>query len=178
MCGIIGWKGKVPEENLNLLTIESQVRGMHHIGERIVKNAGIRHCRYITSGEIHQPVRFGPVELSFNGVIDMGTKKEMEKRWGVKMRSDNDGELFLQLCNTEREMVEFISNSEISFAGIMLTDTGRLLAIRNPQRPLWKWKGMYATVLASTKDILERAGFKKTKTTELIQLEPYKLYEW
>lgn len=175
MCGIIGWKGKISELVIDKLIEQSEVRGMHHVGEIRERNSGLIHCRYITSGETNQPLFVPTTWLVFNGVIDMGTKKEIEKRWKIKMKTDNDGEIFLQLCKAHVDMMRLISDPAVSFAGIMLDYNGKLKAIRNERRPLWMWKKDRTVILASTKDILVRSGLSYQFASEL---KPYKLYEW
>jgi glutamine phosphoribosylpyrophosphate amidotransferase len=185
MCGVIGYIGKSIDKNLvERLVFESEIRGIHHTGRVTAEvlepkklrgyGNGIIHTRYCTSGKTNQPLKVKGNVLAFNGVIDMGTKKEMEKRWGIKMTTDNDGEILLQTCKTPETLLLFIKNRQCSFAGVMVMD-GRFVALRNKFRPLWMHKDKKNNVyIASTKDIFIRSGVK----TNLKELEPLKIYEW
>ena len=53
-------------------------------------NLQIYHNRYSTSGDFknhlnNQPIEIGDTSLCFNGVIDMGTKSQMEEKYQIKM---------------------------------------------------------------------------------------------
>lgn len=174
MCGVVAYIGSVNPELIDRVVYESTVRGTHHTGHKQIGNAGIYHTRYCTSGETNQPIKFGERYLAFNGVIDMGTKKEMEKRWSIKMETDNDGEIFLQKCKSAEHYEKFLrDNPMISFAGVVLTKHN-LVAIRNPHRPLWVLKQGRGLLIASTLDIFIRA---KVNGTPAI-LNPFKAYVW
>lgn len=173
MCGVIAAIGKVDHELLQTLVHESEVRGTHNTGfVKLSNKVHLYHTRYCTSGDDHQPISHGGRYLIFNGVISMGTKKQMEKQYGIKMATDNDGEVFLQLCSSPESMLEFINNPLISFAGVT-TIGKRVVALRNERRPLWQAHFKGCTYLASTKDIFKRSGIKVC-----IELEPLKVYEW
>lgn len=153
---------------------ESTVRGLHNLGKHIHPsgNAGIYHARYCTSGGDHQPIYRNDRVLAFNGVIDMGTKEEMEMRHSVTMNTDNDGELFLIKTLTFKSMIEFIDNPKITFAGLIM-DSISVVAIRNVGRPLWMYEDIDCRYFASTKDIFKRAGFNELYCEELEPLKPY-----
>jgi glutamine phosphoribosylpyrophosphate amidotransferase len=177
MCGVIAYVGTPDESLLEKLVYESYVRGTHNKGEyRTNKHSkvgcGIIHTRYCTSGETNQPLVIGSKALAFNGVIDMGTKKEIEKRWVIKMSTDNDGEIILRTCKTPKEVRDFISEITCSFAGVMIMEN-KLIALRNKYRPLWMSKVGKTIYIASTKDIFMRSGIKKCA-----ELEPLKIYQW
>lgn len=90
------------------------------------------------------------------------------------MTSDNDGEIINQKCGSNKdELKRFINKTTGSFAGLILTPSNELLAIRNPNRPLWKLNYDNAVYFASTKDIFKRVN----RAFEPTQLEPNKLYE-
>lgn len=166
------------------LAEESIVRGMHAFGFGYVERDGVRlekslhlpellyklpnklpartvfHARYSTSGDYtctvnNQPLAVEGSCLVFNGTLDMGTKQEMEAAHGVKLISENDGELAL-LAGLRGELLKFVQSSHGSFAGIMLS-RGKLYAIRNYRRPLWQWRSSAGVFFASTKDIFLRA---------------------
>jgi glutamine phosphoribosylpyrophosphate amidotransferase len=186
MCGVIGYIGHdVDQTLLDRLIYESEIRGIHdsrHWSERNkvlskykgkYNMLGIHHTRYSTSGKTSQPLVVDGKVLAFNGVIHMGTKKEMEKEFKIKMSSDNDGEILLQKCSTPERVLDFISFNKCSFAGVMLFGS-RFVAMRNECRPLWMHKTSNEVIIASTRDIFIRAGVSKNLT----QLDPLKIYEW
>lgn len=175
MCGIIAYKGKVKPDVLRKIVYESGARGLHNFGShfKTEKEAGIIHARYVTSGEANQPLEHDGRWMAFNGVINMGTKEEMEAEYGLELKTDNDGEVMLQLCKTPSEAVDFLKKSRATFAGVWLEDD-KLVALRNPGRPLWVHHSPEAVIIASTRDIFKRAGI----TENVAPLEPYRVYEW
>lgn len=163
---------------------ESKVRGLHsfglaHVDEHAVSVVRahslelitdtfepvfptVAHCRYSTSGDWHvlgncQPIVVGDLALSFNGVIHMGTKEEYEREFDVQCESDNDGEIFLRRLIAGQDPAEFVREMKGSFAGAWLRG-GELWIGRNERRPLWRCESGGATWVASTQDILRRAG--------------------
>jgi len=141
------------------------------------EQAVIAHCRYSTSGDWqdmsnNQPIVVGANALVFNGVIHMGTREEMEREFGVTLSTYNDGEVFLRLMERAQNEMTVHSTELIhlavpemivkslagSFAGLVLQPFGRIIAIRNERRPLWRAEAGGATWFASTQDILHRAG--------------------
>lgn len=165
------------------LVRQSKIRGLHSFGFSWYENGQIQckkyfqnefrdikipdsntiifHNRYSTSGDFrlhqnNQPIQINDLALAFNGVIDMRTKKEMESYYGIKMQTENDGELVLTLSNGDpEEMVKFISDRG-SFSGLLLQG-GDLYAFTNGRRPLYLLEEDGSTFLASTKDIFKRA---------------------
>jgi glutamine phosphoribosylpyrophosphate amidotransferase len=180
-------------ETLKRVFIESKIRGMHAYGYAAIqdghlmehKSNGLKsllvtiekptrligHCRYSTSGDYkdmnnNQPLRFGEEYLVFNGVIDMRTKVEMEAAYGIKMNSDNDGEIMLQTPNRTG-----LLKSGITFSGLTL-NSHALAFFRNEGRPGYKATRHGATYIASTADILRRC------LLEPEPLNPHEVYEW
>ncbi len=175
MCGIIGYVGEIDDELLARLEHESKVRGLHTFYGYYSKRIGIAHCRYSTSGEDPQPIQMDDgLIFCFNGVIDMRTKKEMEKAWGIKMATDNDGEIILQLAKTPQQSLEFLKHNPCSFAGLWQYG-GTLVAIRNAHRPLWCWDDGKVVILVSTADILKRSGLS---LQHAYLLNPLEIYKW
>lgn len=133
----------------------------------------VAHCRYSTSGDwrdLHncQPIRVRHYALAFNGVIDMGTKQEMEKRWDVTLESDNDGEIFLRRLLSGQDAGEFVDEISGSFAGVWIDfRQNRMYAGRNARRPLWVAKQHSAVWYFSTRDIGLRAGIAREKIREV-----------
>ena len=175
MCGVVGYVGSVNPELVKRVVEESKVRGLHNLGKFEVNGAGIYHTRYCTSGKDHQPIIQAKVgALVMNGVIHMGTKKEMEKQFRFKMQTDNDAELLFEYLKqySFEDICGFWPHASIA----ALTIEGRILfAMRNEKRPLWMIEVKKSVLLASTQDILRRAGaeWKKAKL-----LEPNRTYSW
>jgi glutamine phosphoribosylpyrophosphate amidotransferase len=122
----------------------------------------IAHTRYSTSGDWrdpdnNQPLVLNDAALAFNGVIDMGTKAEMEERHGVDLLSENDGELFLQKIADGENVADWVVTGGFSFAGAYLSG-GEVRLLRNERRPLVWAKVGGVRVAASTADIMSRAG--------------------
>jgi asparagine synthetase B (glutamine-hydrolysing) len=173
MCGLVGYVGKVDEGLINRLVEEAKVRGLHHLGSKTFPGGGIYHTRYCTSGGTHQPIGIKGNWIALNGVIDMGTKEEMEKRWRVRLETDNDAEIALLHAINQARLNDFLK-LRISVAAMVL-NRSELMAFRNEERPLWMHKpSKGGVVLASTKDIFYKSGVTKNLT----QLEPYKIYRW
>lgn len=203
MCGIIGFSCKSPnEENieiLNKLIFQSKIRGLHSFGYSYLNdtlqtekhhdincvkppmsNKIIYHNRYSTSGDYknhanNQPIHNKEMSLVFNGVLDMGTKQEIESKYNIKMQNDNDGEIILNTCGTNIDLIQkFVTETTGSFAGMILTNSNKLLAIRNTKRPLWQLNHLNCVYLASTKDIFKRVN----KAFEPTQLKENTIYEY
>jgi len=203
MCGVVGFSCQKPDkekiELLQKIIFQSKIRGLHSFGysyldngiktkkRHEIKNVNlplankiIYHNRYSTSGDYkdhnnNQPIINSEMSLVFNGVLDMGTKEEIEKKYSIVMNTDNDGEIILQKCSiNKKKIIEFIKESKGSFAGLILTASNELLAIRNINRPLWKLEHNNAIYLASTKDIFKRVD----SNFEPEQLKEYRLYEY
>lgn len=126
----------------------------------------IGHCRYSTSGdyasiENNQPVRIGDAALVFNGVISMATKAEYEQHYGRQYATNNDGEIFLDKFVREDAWESFVAFGRFSFAGLLL-HRDKLIALRNPRRPLYQCDEAGSRFYASTADIFRRAGFLAT----------------
>lgn len=174
MCGVVGYVGNVDQKLINRLVEESVVRGTHNIGAHTVKGAGIYHTRYCTSGGDHQPIIKDKYALVMNGVIDMGTKREMELKYKVRMSTDNDAELLLHyLASYSFEEICLIW-PEASIAALVLTPK-KLLVMRNDKRPLWKHTTKQgSTIFASTKDIFKRAGVN----SRVFEVEPNVMHSW
>ena len=181
-------------ETLKRVFIESKIRGMHSYGFAAVQNglidsykntkllpvldeiqmpnALIGHCRYSTSGDYllmanNQPLSHGNQHLVFNGVIDMRTKPEMEKAYGIQMSCENDGEIMLQ----SKDRLGLL-RTNISFAGLFL-DERSMTFMRNPARPAYLGYKHNAIYIASTADIL-----KRSLIADYAELEPYKEHTW
>lgn len=136
------------------------------------------HNRYSTSGDWRMPDNNQPIyvrgnALVFNGTVDMGTKAEMEERYGIRMETDNDGEIVL-LDFLAGKPFSHIGGFQSSFAGIFLGSDGTMTAFRNRMRPLWLFNEVGCKFISSTSDIAARAGFDKNNGRPV---EPMKLME-
>jgi hypothetical protein len=90
------------------------------------------------------------------------------------MRTENDGEIVLKTCGSDKEKLKsFVENTTGSFAGLILTASNELLAIRNTNRPLWTCEYKDGVYFASTKDIFKRAD----STLNPVEVKPYTIYE-
>ena len=162
---------------------QSKIRGLHSTGisylekSKIVtkkffqnefsdlkiplSNLQIYHNRYSTSGDFknhlnNQPLEIGDTSLCFNGVIDMGTKSQMEAKYNIKMATENDGEIALRVSNLDpQSLLNFVKNNG-SFSGVMIK-AGTLYAFTNGFRPLWYYEVDGSVFIASTQDIFQRA---------------------
>jgi len=178
-------------ESLRSLFYESRVRGLHAFGfstwdgEQVVTERflGLKeclaviprgptrligHCRYSTSGDYqtvanNQPLQIADAAMAFNGVISMATKQEYERQHGREYATENDGEIFLDKFVRNDGWLEFVARGRFSFAGLTLQG-GRLTALRNKSRPLFRVDRGSATFFASTADIFRRAGFTEAPT--------------
>lgn len=189
MCSIIGWDGPFDEGVARRLFYESRIRGLHAFGFSTLSNNEITtrkyhkyngfveavcrlkpskfiaHFRYSTSGDFkelmnNQPIAIGTSDaMAFNGVIDMRTRPEMEKEYGIRMETDNDGEIVLRkFIEGDRNDLEAFIKSHGTFAGLFITNGGQIYALKNERRPLYRHQSKDRTIIASTRSILERSG--------------------
>ena len=194
MCSIIAYKGIFDSELVMNLLKHSRIRGLHAFGysfaesnELITKkflcydefcksimldspDSFIAHFRYSTSGDYklhanNQPIVKKGVAMVFNGVIDMRTKQEMENAYCLEMETDNDGEIaLLERIKSKESVLKFIENK--TFAGAFLHEDGTIEILRNNKRPCHIGKHMNAKIVASTKDILNRASIDVTSIVD------------
>lgn len=177
------------KDRLQKLFFESRIRGLHAFGfsiwdgKQVVTQRFldlktclsaipfgitrlIGHCRYSTSGDYqtvsnNQPLQLQDTAMAFNGVISMATKPEYEKQYGRNYTTENDGEIFLDKFVRKDGWLDFVSRGRFSFAGLVL-ESGKLTAVRNKNRPLFRVDSGGATFFASTADIFKRSGFSET----------------
>jgi hypothetical protein len=87
----------------------------------------------------------------------MRTKRQIEKDYKISMETDNDGEILIQRCGNDTELItRFVNDMKGSFAGIILDSNNKMFAIRNKKRPCWILEYENAIFLASTRDIFKR----------------------
>jgi glutamine phosphoribosylpyrophosphate amidotransferase len=195
IIGFIGEPSPQAIATLHLLFIESKIRGMHaygyaarlQTGETVCEKSNqllpllktmpknpsllIGHCRYSTSGDYknhqnNQPLQHGQEYLAFNGVIDMRTKAEMEKAHGIKMTSENDGEIMLQAVDRLA-----LLKQDITFSGVVLK-TNSVQFFRNEGRPGYKATRHGCVYIASTANIL------RCCLLDPQPLAPHEVHEW
>lgn len=144
--------------------------GIGALNETLMESAAgakrlIGHTRYSTSGDWenhnnNQPLVVGEISLAFNGCIHMGLRQEYEAVYGKTYVTDNDGEIFARKVLDGEDWEKFVAEGTFSFAGAFLFKKA-LWVIRNRNRPLWTAKRGPSTFVASTRDILARAGLKQ-----------------
>lgn len=189
MCGIIAVKGKITHKELTSLLNEAQIRGKHATGvarwnfktnkiEAIVDSIAskqftqkyskeleiwcndytvlIGHTRYSTSDlRYNQPIYDDSLALAHNGVVS----QESPDKWVYKCQTANDSELLFRYIK-EHSNLDNIEQKfkDLSYATVWI-ESAQLNAKRNGLRPLWKFSSTDVEIYASTKDILERAGY-------------------
>lgn len=199
MCSIIAYKGEYDKDLVEKICFNSRIRGLHSFGysyydgdclvtlkyftyEDFVKSLNgnkpkkfIAHFRYSTSGDYkeqknNQPIQIEGTSMVFNGVLDMGTKHEMEEKYDCSMITENDGELaILKKLESDDILKTFLQ--ERTFAGAFL-DKKKIQVIRNENRPCYLGKYNGILIVASTRDILQRSGVENFE-----ELEPNKFYK-
>lgn len=184
------------------LCIQSCIRGVHAFGIAYYTTDGIKvfkstdfsdviaaipdpipqkimfHNRYSTSGDFrimknNQPLFIGGNAIAFNGTVDMGTKEEMEARHGIRMQTDNDGEIVLNDIIAGMPFAH-IKDTAATFAGIFMGSDGTMTAFRNDLRPLWCFYQDGCKFICSTIDIASRAKFDKNNG---FPVEPFKMLQ-
>lgn len=190
MCSIVAASGNYDIEIIKKIFFNSRIRGLHSFGFSYVTDGIIHtnkftdydkfvrlfiqkkpskfiaHFRYSTSGdwkqaENNQPIHIRNICLAFNGVIDMSTKLEMEKKYAIDMQTENDGEIAIhKYIESKEHFLLFINEKKRTFAGLFLNRRNEIHAIKNNLRPLSIAKHINTTYIASTSDILLRSGLK------------------
>ena len=200
MCGVIGYFASTHKlEHKNILFrlfTESKIRGLHafgvHTGKTTLKSNNLKkitqfiekfngkrligHTRYSTSGDFrvesnNQPILREDLALVFNGVIDMGTKQEMESSHQISLETENDGEIFAQHLSLGGDPVQFVKQVKFSLAALWAKGK-KIFGVRNNKRPLWGCKAEGAVFISSTADIFKRSGLQNC-----FPLEPFTVYD-
>ncbi|HET9409073.1 MAG TPA: hypothetical protein VFO39_17650 [Candidatus Sulfotelmatobacter sp.] len=159
----------------------------------------ILHTRYCTSGDWHddqnnQPLATGNLALVHNGIVSMGTKKEMEQAYDVRLSTENDSEIILRKIDRHLAQDSDIPASiyavlhdihtvepPIFACGLLFRKTGEMYCFRDHVRPLYMFKvpALNLRGFCSTKDIFERS-LAATKLSPsgctLLRCEPYVIY--
>ena len=121
------------------------------------KVAMIAHARYSTSDiDYNQPILTETMAVVHNGVITQDSPSSWHDTYGYKCVGKNDSELILRALEQGKDpLLEF---PDASISAVVLNNTGGLNYMRNARRPLWTGVIGKGTVVASTYDILNRAG--------------------
>lgn len=188
MCAVIGIYSKklVSIQLFKRLLDESMIRGKHATGisyiedntlkskiiptysklfdlPKILTNIIIGHCRYSTSDlEYNQPIFNQEYSVVHNGVIEQSNPKSWAEKYNMKFKTKNDSEILLNYWIKGKHPLEL--NGSIASIILSLKDKS-LNFFRNEQRPLYFTQNDEYTVIASTKDILKRSGFKSFEKT-------------
>lgn len=193
MCSVIGYIGEYDKDVVERLMVNSRIRGLHSFGyayydesqlmvsihlsfdefidsiNSVRPKMFIAHFRYSTSGdylvvENNQPILHNNICVAFNGVISQKSKAEMEFEYGLCLPNENDGYVLISRIDDE----EFLKRKFISYALVGL-EGGRMFALRNKNRPLYRGFHEAKLIYSSTKDILMRSGISSYE-----EVEPYK----
>lgn len=122
----------------------------------------IGHLRYSTSDlEFNQPNATEFQALAHNGVVTQAPPEQWEQMFRVNCKTRNDSEILLQMFQKETpEHPLFLHESSQACVMIDVDPAGdSLMFWRNEQRPLYFYEDDAFLAVASTRDILVRAGY-------------------
>ena len=120
----------------------------------------VAHCRYSTSDlEFNQPLFTDKVAIVHNGVITQELPENWSKISSYTTETRNDSELLLKTVENGENPLERWPDASISACEIHVDKTFR--CYRNGQRPLHAAKLENGFIVASTADVLTRAGAEK-----------------
>lgn len=143
------------------------------LSKTIYKNreiAIIGHTRYSTSDiKYNQPLVGNEVAIAHNGVISQDSPENWKKLYGYKCKTKNDSELLLRALEQHDDPMKKFPRASI--AAVVLNMRGQVYCLRNELRPVWQGTIGYGVVMASTYDILHRAGVKNIQKVEYEGLE-------
>jgi len=203
MCGIIGYVAPNTVGTRQLLAkllMESSYRGRHSMGIAWTFNGEfyqhmlnlefglfeleldlelcfcglddlrvIGHTRYCTSDpETPLPLIESDMAIVLNGVISQEPPETWEQYGAGPYSTGNDAEIMLRLALLCR-----VEQTPGSYAACLLEDTGTIMGVRSPERPMW-WHSWLvdetdvAYVFTSTLDIAIRAGGDRKTSREVI----------
>ena len=125
----------------------------------------IAHARYSTSDiKYNQPLKGTKMAIAHNGVISQSDPSEWYSKYGYKCKTKNDSELLLHALESGDDIQKKFPGASIASA--ILDNCGNVYYIRNKYRPLWKGKISDGIIVASTFDILNRAGVSDIQKIE------------
>ena len=189
MCAVVGAysKDKVNLELFQRVIVQSMIRGKHASGiawndngklayrvisesanflefKGIETNMIIGHARYSTSDlNYNQPITSNTIAIVHNGVISQENPDTWKAIYGYDFKTRNDSEIILRSFENKKHPLHLTGS--MSTIILDLTNKPTMLFFRNEQRPLY-----YSTdngiFVASTKNILERAGFEHILKTD------------
>lgn len=117
----------------------------------------IGHIRYSTSDiHYHQPIGDGTSYIVHNGVVSQADPSTWEDRYGISCSTKNDSELLYHTIKNNEDYLEKFEGVSASY--IYIDDKGELKNGRNSLRPQWVGFLQSGIIIASTKNILLRAG--------------------
>ncbi len=130
----------------------------------------IGHTRYSTSDiKYNQPIVGNELAIAHNGVITQDSPENWEATYGYTCATKNDSELLLHALECGDDPFEKFPDSSI--AAVTLDLNGELKVYRNGLRPAWQGTIGQGVVIASTYDILCKAGVKNIKRVEILEEE-------
>lgn len=158
--GIAWWDGTdiqsyVKPISIDKLIHEFDLNKLVHKG----KVAMVAHARYSTSDiDYNQPILTETMAVAHNGVITQDSPDSWQSTYGYKCVGKNDSELILRALEQGKDpLLEF---PDASISAVVLNNIGEISYMRNTRRPLWVGTIGKGTVVASTYDILNRAGVR------------------
>lgn len=126
----------------------------------------IAHSRYCTSSiEFNQPIVSDKLAIVHNGVISQEPWETWEKTYGYKCVGKNDSELILRAIESGDNPIDKFPDASI--ASVVLDNSGNIEYFRNSRRPMWVGTIGGGVIIASTYDILKRAGVKDIHKVEV-----------
>lgn len=117
----------------------------------------IGHIRYSTSDILYnQPIGNNEAFIAHNGVISQANPESWEKSYGYNCSTRNDSELLFNAINNNENYLLKFPGCSASYCYI--NSKGDFIHGRNSLRPQWKAILPNGFIIASTKNILLRAG--------------------
>ena len=190
MCAVIGiYSGSelVNISDFQALLLQSKVRGKHATGAAWIENGELKtyvipesaeqlelpeirtrliigHCRYSTSDlNFNQPIYDGNLAIAHNGVVTQQDSTEWPELYGMDFKTRCDSEILLR----HYEKGVHPLNVEGSMAALILNniEDPSLIFFRNGERPLYFIEKKPFYYIASTQNILKRAGIGEGEKT-------------
>ena len=172
--GVTWWNGnkelssKIAPIPIDMLVNDMDLNSMVRNG----KIAMIAHARYSTSDiKYNQPIVGERFAIACNGVITQEEPEHWEERYGYKCSTKNDTELLLHSLENNDVSGAIEEFPESSMAVVGITVDGETFCFRNHKRPLWTGEIGEGKVVASTYDILYRAGVKNIRKVSNIDFK-------
>lgn len=166
--GVAWFDGNNIQSIVNPLSIDilADVLDFNRLLYDSAKISFIAHARYCTSNiEYNQPIVSGNLAIVHNGVISQEPYETWEATYGYKCIGRNDSELILRAIENGDNPLNKFPNASI--ASVVLNNSGNIEYFRNSLRPMWKGTIGKGVVIASTYDILKRAGVKDIHKVEV-----------